>query len=152
MNIIFSDQPQIIVGKSLFLAGPTTRAKDVESWRTNAVNILKYLKYDGTVLVPERADWQALNSYEEQIEWEYSGLLKATNIVFWVPRSDVLPGFTTNVEFGYWLNKTPEKIVYGRPDDSKQTRYLDFLYFKETCQKPFNDLTDMLSIFKDYVK
>lgn len=55
-----------------------------------------------------------------------------------------MPAFTTNVEFGYWISKNSEKVIYGRPDESEKNRYLDWLYQTETGKKPINNLTDLL--------
>lgn len=40
--------------KSIFLAGPTPRSKEVQSWRPEALRILKNLGYDGQVYVKYR--------------------------------------------------------------------------------------------------
>ncbi len=39
--------------KSIFLAGPTPRNKEVKSWRGEALEILQRLGFDGVVYVPE---------------------------------------------------------------------------------------------------
>ena len=84
----------------LFLADPTPSAAGVRSWRPDALAILERIGFGGTVLVPERSDWQAKFDYLDQVEWEFVGLERATVIAFWVPRNlDTLPGFTTHVEF-----------------------------------------------------
>lgn len=42
------------VNKTIFLAGPTPRDYTVNnSWRTEAIEILKSLNYDGVVYIPE---------------------------------------------------------------------------------------------------
>jgi hypothetical protein len=62
-------------------------------------------------------------------------------ILFWIPRElDKMPAFTTNVEFGYWLAKTPSRIIYGRPDNARKIKYLDWLYKKESKMEIFNSL------------
>jgi hypothetical protein len=54
-------------------------------------------------------------SYLDQVEWEYAGLESCTAVAFWVPRQlPTLPGFTTNVEFGRYVDSG--RCVYGRPD------------------------------------
>ena len=52
--------------------------------------------------------------------------------------------FTTNVEFGYWISKNSDKIIYGRPEESEKNKYLDWLYQVETGKKPINDLSNLL--------
>ena len=54
-----------------------------------------------------------------------------------------MPAFTTNVEFGYWLHTG--KILYGRPDDAKKIKYLDWLYKTDMNLEPFNNLEDLLT-------
>ena len=39
--------------KSIFLAGPTPRSKEVKSWRPEAIRLLKEKGFDGVVFVPE---------------------------------------------------------------------------------------------------
>ena len=117
MNVLFSDQEIMIGAPSLFLAGPTPRDPSVRSWRRDALDILKELNFIGTVLIPERQNWQTAFEYIDQVEWEYAGLEQATVVVFWIPRDlKLLPGFTTNVEFGRYVGKKP--CVYGRPDEA----------------------------------
>lgn len=63
---------------------------------------------------------------------------------FGFPRDlDVLPGFTTNVEFGYWLHDDYCKIVYGRPDNAPKTKYIDWMYGKETDEPPAKSLEQL---------
>jgi nucleoside 2-deoxyribosyltransferase len=146
MQILYSDQPSFEGGTpSIFLAGPTPRSQDVLSWRPTAIDILKNLGFQGTVLVPERHDGNAKTIYIDQVEWEYAGLSRCTRICIWVPRTmTTMPALTTNVEFGYWLAKSKDRVRYGRPQAAVNTRYLDWLYYKETGRLPDNDLTDLL--------
>lgn len=53
-----------------------------------------------------------------------------------------MPAFTTNVEFGYWLHTG--KILYGRPDDARKIKYLDWLYETNMNSKPYNSLEELL--------
>ncbi len=133
MKVLYSDQEiftdQIV--PSIFLAGPTPRSIHVPSWRPDAIKILDDEGFDGVVLVPERRVIQDKIDYTDQVEWEYSGLSNCTAIVFWVPREmATMPALTTNVEFGYWIAKAPEKVIYGRPPSAVSTRYLDWMYSK----------------------
>lgn len=61
-----------------------------------------------------------------------------------------MPGFTTNVEFGYWVKSKsklkPGKVLYGRPDTAEKIKYLDWLYNKVTGQQPVNELTALLEL------
>jgi 8-oxo-dGTP pyrophosphatase MutT (NUDIX family) len=123
MQVVYAREafPKNVV-KSIFLAGPTPRSSFVPGWRTQALEILQGLGYDGQVFVPETSDHLWTSDYMGQVEWEEEGLRRADCIVFWVPRSlPNMPGFTTNDEWGYW--KTSGKVVFGAPVDAEKIRY-----------------------------
>ncbi len=149
MIINYSDKPVIKGEKSIFLAGPTPRSLDVETWRKEAIKILNDLEFDGIVYVPELEVDNRTFNYDNQVWWEREALYSASAIVFWIPRSSELPAFTTNVEYGYWIAKNNNKVIYGRPDDSEKNRYLDWLYKIEMGNNPINNLDELL---KDAVK
>lgn len=147
MKIIYSDSPieldMNLKQESIFLAGPTPRSKDVISWRIEAISILKSLKYDGQVLVPERENKEYKVDYIDQVEWEWYGLENCNKIIFWIPRNlTTMPAFTTNVEFGRYV--TSGRVYYGRPDTAEKCRYLDWLYRKYNKRPIYNDLEDLL--------
>ncbi len=142
MKLIYvdSDPAEPIWLPSIFLAGPTSR-DDTPSWRPEAIAILAAVNFEGTVFIPECSDGQAKVDYDDQVEWEWRNLHAATVILFWVPRRlDVLPAFTTNVEFGRYVSIAPDRCVYGRPPESEKNRYLDWLYQKVTGRLPQIDL------------
>jgi hypothetical protein len=145
MKVHYSDQPFLnAIENGVFLAGPTPRDKGVPSWRPKSIEILKDLNFEGTVLIPER-NFEVKADYTDQVEWERTGLMGAKAIVFWVPRDlETMPAFTTNVEFGYWLAKTPSKCFYGRPPESPKNRYLDWLYQLELPDEPIYDTLETL--------
>jgi len=145
MKVNYSDEKVLKGEKSIFLAGPTPRSTDVETWRNEAIQILESLNFDGIVYIPEREFDDRTFDYDNQVLWEREALYNSDIIVFWVPRFlPKMPGFTTNVEFGYWLAKDSTKTLYGRPDDSEKNRYLDWLYQVETNKKPINNLEEIL--------
>lgn len=145
MNTIYAPEPVILLGKSIFLAGPTPRSQDVDSWRPHALEILeKRLNFTGTVMVPEHRHWDRNYDFISQVEWEWEGLENCDHIVFWVPRElKTMPAFTTNVEFGSYVRSG--RAHYGRPDNSPKNDYLDWLYTKVTKRKPYNDLYSLLA-------
>ena len=144
MIVNYSDEEIKTNKKSIFLAGPTPRSPEVKSWRPQALKFLEQLGFDGLVYVPEHKT-KVKYDYTDQVNWERSGLDNANLIVFWVPREiNTMPAFTTNVEFGFFLAKTPNKVLYGRPDNAEKMRYLDWLYQKETEKLPFHTLEDTL--------
>jgi hypothetical protein len=104
MNIYFAQEP-LPVG-SLFLAGPTPRKHTkLPSWRPEALRILSEIfEFKGDVYVPEPASFKPYDDFdaEVQVAWEWTGISCATVVPFWIPRDlQDMPGFTSNVEFGY---------------------------------------------------
>lgn len=119
---------------SIFLAGPTPlleNQKMIKSWRFDVLRLLEQYGFNGDVFIPEiqdgeySPDW----TYSKQVDWEIKMLTKATAILFWIPRDLVLlPGFTTNIEFGEWLKSG--KIVVGAPEGAPKMQYL-----QERCNR-----------------
>ena len=143
MVINYSDQEVLKGYKSIFLAGPTPRGENAESWRTSACKYLEDHCFDGVVYVPEYSTWKPKTDYVDQTEWEREALANASVIVFWIPRTlPDMPAFTTNVEFGYWIHTG--KILYGRPNDAKKNKYLDWLYKTDTNNEPYSSLEELL--------
>lgn len=150
MKIIYSDQEPVFDDFCIFLAGPTPRKKEVLSWRPDAIKILEELNFNGIVFVPERKETITNFDYINQVNWEENCLHNCHKIVFWVPRNmETMPGLTTNVEFGYWMAKDPNKVLYGRPENSSNTRYLDWLYKKSKNSEVSDSLNSLLERLKN---
>jgi hypothetical protein len=144
MIVVYTNQKISPGKKSIFLAGPTPRKKEVPSWRLKAIKILKEKDFDGVVYIPENPSGGTFDNLIKRSLWERKALAAATVILFWIPRQfPDLPAFTTNVEFGYWLHT--KKIIYGRPDNAKKIKYLDWLYQHDYNKKPFNNLNDLIT-------
>lgn len=134
MKTIFANQSiPNSVSNSLFIAGPSPRQAEVKSWRPEALELLEKFNFPGTVFIPEQSDWipccglglGTVSDYEDQVEWEMEALIKSDVIVFWVPRElNTMPGYTTNVEFGWWMNSG--KIVLGAPKDAPKMSFLQW--------------------------
>lgn len=62
--------------------------------------------------------------------WELQALNKADVIVFWIPRchDKGVYGSITNIEFGYWINNSPKKVLLGFPEDADDMSYIEYLY------------------------
>lgn len=122
------------ISKSIFLAGPSPRSVDVQSWRPQALKILEEKGYDGVVFIPEpRGTWE--KDYDGQIEWEETYLNMADCIIFWVPREmKNMPALTTNNEWGKWEDSG--KVVWGSPDEAEKVRYQ--LYYAEKFKVPIS--------------
>jgi hypothetical protein len=56
------------------------------------------------------------------VEWDERALKAASVIMFWVPRSHDLPGLTTNIEFGMWMDSG--KVVFGAPANADDVKYM----------------------------
>jgi len=99
----------------------------VSSWRPGAIEKMLELGYQGELYVPERKGCGSCSTtqldYTGQIEWERAALEAAEVIAFWIPRDlDILPGFTTNIEFGEWSGSG--KCVLGFPPEAPKMGYL----------------------------
>lgn len=100
------------------------------SWRLEAIQILGQLAYQGELYVPEPEGCGSFSSSgldaSRQILWERTALKAAGVIAFWVPRDlNILPGFTTNVEFGEWSGSG--KCVLGFPPQAQKMGYLEYV-------------------------
>lgn len=151
MTVNYSDQEVILAKKSIFLAGPTPRDEAIHSWRPFAVKLLRELKFDGVVYVPEYSTGEVLLNYDNQIDWEWKALDQAGAILFWVPRKlKDMPAFTTNIEFGLFVKE--DRTFYGRPDNAELMRYLDSLYARyHNDRYVYSNLQSLCSKCCDYV-
>jgi hypothetical protein len=126
---------------AIFLAGPSPRGRGdgfPSDWRDEAFAILKDRNFTGRVFVPRPSTGNS-TTYDGQIEWELHHLGLADVIMFWVPRkAPDMMGITTNAEYGLYVKS--DKVVYGRPDDALQIRYLDFIGKKFADITPTNTL------------
>lgn len=149
MIVNYSNQEILIREKSIFLAGPTSRDCSLTCWRKEAICILSKIGYDGVVYVPEFEHNFNKYDYMNQVYWEREAMNVSNVISFWIPRKlPEMPAFTTNVEFGYWLKSG--KIIYGRPNNAEQIRYLDWIYKKELKLEPLSNLYDLMQKSIDF--
>lgn len=140
MKVIYALQP---LQKSIMLLGPTPRDDNTESWRPEALEMLRELGFNGTVLVPESETWGRHDAYDQQVKWEWEALEQATVALFWVPRDlNSMPAFTTNVEFG--LTVKNGRTLLGFPKDTPKMGYLKAL--ADRYRVPvYDDLQHLLS-------
>jgi len=114
------------LGDKVFLAGPTPRELDVKTWRPLMVKKLREAGYEGHILMPEKENPEDGYDYDTQVVWEERALNASDLILFWVPRKlDSMPGFTTNIEFGYWANSG--KCVLSYPKNAEKMRYMHMM-------------------------
>lgn len=120
---VFAGQPiPDTITCSIFLAGPTPRSLDHQSWRPEAIRLLRDSGFEGTIFCPEAADGAPRPDYTEQAEWEQACMEASDCILFWIPRIvDGMPAFTTNDEWGFW--KASGKVVLGAPPEAEKIRY-----------------------------
>ena len=137
-------------GDKVFLAGPTPRDLDVKSWRPLMVKKLREAGYKGHILMPEKENPEDGYDYDLQVDWEEKALNASDLILFWVPRKlDNMPGFTTNIEFGQWMNSG--KIALGHPKNAEKMRYM--IHKSEKYNIPyFNKMEDMAKYVNDKFK
>lgn len=153
MKIVYTGQeiPKEFT-KSIFLAGPSPRSKEIESWRPEALRILEELKYDGVVYVPEWEDGPKGESdfdYEGQVNWEEKAMSFSDMILFWVPRNmETMPALTTNHEHGEWFRSG--KIMLGYPSDAVKMEYLDYKA-RSAGVYIYNSLKEMLWSCVEYL-
>lgn len=141
MTVVYSQESLT----TIFLAGPTPRDQEVKSWRPE---MIEYLSSNIPNLVffspePKNGIWQI--EYDNQTEWEYEHIEKCDILLFWIPRdiNDGMPGFTTNVEFGYWLEKK-ENLIVGWPPRTEKVKYLAWLLKKIRGIEPVHTKEEIL--------
>lgn len=148
MNVVYTEHEPVIKGRQIavFLIGPTPRKPEVPSWRPKALQVLRLKGFEGTVFIPECSKGGFGNTYNGQVEWERAALTNPDTVYCaWVPRCmETMPALTTNVEFGYFIAKHPDKFFYGRPEGAASTRYLDWLYNVETGRVACNSLDSLI--------
>ena len=157
MKVYFSDQTPVLTSNSIFLAGPTKRnSVYIYSWRKIAVYLLEEkMRFDGVVYVPE---FEGTNKFDDkyikrQTEWEWACMDAAGAILFWIPRYfPEMPAFTTNVEFGIYTEKKPNRVILGYPDYAEKMKYLEMRYRKVTGRESKRDITESLQEAVDIVK
>lgn len=144
MDLIYSGMDYKGKKKTIFLAGPTPRDKNITSWRFEAIEIFKKLGYKDSLIIPEKLGkhyYEEIGNYDE-IVWDFDAICSADIVMMWIPRNKDMLGLSTNVEFGYLLNKG--NLIYGRPDNAFRCEFLDYLYKKEQKKEPINNLEDLI--------
>ena len=116
------DEFQYDKNPSIFLAGPSPTDSSL-GWREDVLQLLNNQPLLNPITVFSPLPF--CGDYKQQIDWECHHLEQATVIMFWIPRDlKTLPGFTTNIEFGEWLDSG--KIVLGFPEDAPKMQYLEY--------------------------
>ena len=141
MQIICYNDKLIKKSNSIFLAGPTL--KNSQSWRLEAIKILERLNFDGIVYVPEFKNPNDKKICFDEYSWDKLGIMMSSVVVLWMPdfSLDMLK-FVSLHEMKNWFNTG--KVVYGRPENSKKTRYLDMIYELNYHETPSKTLEELL--------
>jgi 8-oxo-dGTP pyrophosphatase MutT (NUDIX family) len=109
---------------SLYLAGPTPRSGDVESWRPQALAEIEKQWTNGAglvVFVPEPRSGARWPDYDNQREWELYWGDRTDTVLFWISRGPGMLGLTSNDEWGRW--KDSGRVVLGAPPEAEHVRY-----------------------------
>ncbi len=115
--VYVGEHPSSLHDLSIFLAGPSPRGQADYNWRPEALKYLETIGFPGNVFVPIREDGGWLGDDKLQMDWELDYLDAATVVVFWIPRSEQLPGHTTDKEWGMFVRSG--KAVVGYPLKTK---------------------------------
>lgn len=127
MQIVHAHEPlPPAFTRSLFLAGPSPRDSGHPDWRAEALALLADRGFDGVVFTPLPAGgFTPATDYDAQVAWEHAAMERSDRLLFWIPRDlAVLPGFTTNVEWGRF--ERSGRVVLGYPPAAAKMRYLDW--------------------------
>lgn len=144
MRLIHALGPLVYTQPMVFLAGPTPRSTDGKSWRPEMIAHFDDINRksdhafsDVLLVLPEDSDGVFHGNYNHQTEWEELAIGACDVLLFWIPRDieEGMPGFTTNVEFGYWMDKK-ENIVFGHPVGADKMSYLRWRFRKSKRKEP----------------
>jgi calcineurin-like phosphoesterase family protein len=147
---VYAEEDIPTLGDKVFLAGPTPRSLDTESWRPEMIKLLREAGYEGHILIPEKRNLEEGYDYDTQVAWESDALDASDLIVFWVPRNlETMPGFTTNIEFGEWMKSG--KIVLGYPHNADKMRYMQMKADKYGIER-FGFMKDLADYVVDKIE
>lgn len=109
--IYYYDEPPQTFSKSIFLAGPSPRIPEVQSWRPEALRILRERNYDGVVFIPEsKPEKNTPHDWSQASQWEHRMLDMADIVLFWVSRDTTLDPRTISELSKKLAHKTEEQI------------------------------------------
>lgn len=133
---------------AVFLAGPCPRGNGVVDWREEAIDLFRKHGFTGDIINPTNNSFDDAD-YLKQLDWEHRGLCLSSVILFWIPRTEENPAFTTNVEFGEWMSN--DGVVLGFPIGSMKNRYLG-ARFQQTGREVHYTLEDAVLATIELIK
>ena len=127
------------LSNGVFLAGPCPREDYEDDWRNEAIKYFEEFGFTGDIINPTNPKYD--NNLKKQTDWERKMMSYASVILFWIPRSEKHPAYTTNIEFGEWYKR--ENIFVGFPDDSIRNEYIE-LKLNEQNLPRYNNLKELV--------
>ena len=161
MKCIYAGEPIVSTasGLSVFLAGPRPSIAGQISWRREAADIFRRLKYPGTLCIPENRKTPTAPLSTGQLNWTSECLCRATVCVFWMEHfssTSSSPLAISSyemalVQFGQQIGKaeaegSPE-VLYGRPEGTENCEYLDWLC--KNVSQPYTTLEALVQATMD---
>lgn len=131
----------------VFLAGPCPRQSGIIDWRVEAIELFRKHGFTGDIINPTNDQYD--DQYLKQINWEIEGLHLSSAIMFWVPRTEQNPSFTTNVEFGEWMKN--DSVILGFPRDSMKNKYLQ-TRFEHMNKLVYHNLEETVKVTIDLIE
>lgn len=158
-NNIFTN-PRLIKAKNpnsimLFLAGPSERVEFDKDWRVEAIDTIKEFwdkentsSLDLIIFSPLNPKFKVGDPeyHFTQTFWETEALEICNRIIFWIPRRKDLPGMTTNIEIGQWMNHC--KTFIGLPPEGIKNEYIKDrlkIYNKEYYEDLYSLVSDTIN-------
>ena len=132
---------------SIFLAGGITNCSD---WQKELTEKLKDLPI--TILNPRRKDFSTLSlgAEEEQVEWEFNHLRKASAISFWFSKETLNP--ITLLELGSQLSLNKKLFIGIDPDYQKKENVIIQTKLARPEIKIVYSLDELATQIKNWVK
>lgn len=116
MKYIEAPDDWIEPGKGVFLAGGISGCPD---WQAEMFKMLgELMPNDWTAINPRRKVFDQSVTGEEQIDWEYIHMRRATAISFWFPCETLCP--IVLFELGTWLMRPDKPIFIGAHPEYKR--------------------------------
>ena len=131
----------------IFLAGPCPRADYTDDWRFEAIGYLEQAGFDGIVFNPTNPKYNTSDPdyLTKQTQWEVEAMNCSNKVIFWIPRDEEHPAFTTNIELGAFLNiDRVNEFEIGWPETAIKNDYIQ-VRLNMIDKKRYSDLKELVS-------